>query len=598
MRRKLFISIIMLVMSHGNKTHCQVEAPKELLDQLQLLDKEPARVDVLNQLGLYYAPYDDSKALYYLQEAKSLAIQLDYQKGIANADYSSSRVYYYQDEYFIASRLLDQAKKTFEMIDDWDGLADVHFARGELEILFGDYVKAMNAYQQALQIEIKTGDQRGEAIVLNSLSGLHREQGNLVNAMDYALQSLEIRDAIQDSSGIGTIYTQLGCLYVFKDDLDSAEHYFKKGLAIREQAKDTRRISASKFHLGRLYNIMEQPSRALDYLNQSYALFKSMEEKTGMIIVRLEQGKSYNLLGNVAQSKKMVDDAHKLAQLTGNKNLIKDTYKDISGYYISTGDYKTGYEYLVQYKTIEDSLMHWRKSKLIDEMELAFQNQQKDIEIKRLQAENQIHRKNSIILWLSLGTILVLAFLVFYLYRVQVQKARQNKELLQKEQIIHQKDLQMQEKERLVLEHQLESKNRELGAKILSLLRNNEMQEKLVGRLSQLSKHIDKDQKALKELNVIIRELENQGAENLWDEFDKTFQSIHTEFYQRLLHKHPDLTPAEIKIATFLKLNLNTKEIAALTFKSESGIKSTRHRLRKKLNISTEDNLVNYLIKL
>jgi len=60
----------------------------------------------------------------------------------------------------------------------------------------------------------------------------------------------------------------------------------------------------------------------------------------------------------------------------------------------------------------------------------------------------------------------------------------------------------------------------------------------------------------------------------------------------------PQLTASEIKIAALLKLNLSTKEIAAITYKTEDGIKSTRYRLRKKLNLSGDENLIPFLMKL
>jgi DNA-binding CsgD family transcriptional regulator len=58
------------------------------------------------------------------------------------------------------------------------------------------------------------------------------------------------------------------------------------------------------------------------------------------------------------------------------------------------------------------------------------------------------------------------------------------------------------------------------------------------------------------------------------------------------------LSATEIKIAALLKLNLTTKEIAAITFKSDGGIKITRYRLRKKLALTSDENLVPFLMKI
>jgi len=51
-------------------------------------------------------------------------------------------------------------------------------------------------------------------------------------------------------------------------------------------------------------------------------------------------------------------------------------------------------------------------------------------------------------------------------------------------------------------------------------------------------------------------------------------------------------------VAALLKLNLNTKEIGAITYKSEAGIKSARYRLRQKLGLAKDENLVPFLIQI
>jgi DNA-binding CsgD family transcriptional regulator len=76
------------------------------------------------------------------------------------------------------------------------------------------------------------------------------------------------------------------------------------------------------------------------------------------------------------------------------------------------------------------------------------------------------------------------------------------------------------------------------------------------------------------------------------------FKNIHSGFYKKLIEICPDISSSEIKIAALLKLNLTSKEISAITYKSESGIKTTRYRLRKKLNLSSDEKLIPFLMQL
>ena len=73
---------------------------------------------------------------------------------------------------------------------------------------------------------------------------------------------------------------------------------------------------------------------------------------------------------------------------------------------------------------------------------------------------------------------------------------------------------------------------------------------------------------------------------------------MHQDFINRLKNTHPDLSPREIRLCAYLRMNLSTKEIAPLLNISIRGVEIGRYRLRKKLNLDREDNLIDYLMKL
>lgn len=79
-------------------------------------------------------------------------------------------------------------------------------------------------------------------------------------------------------------------------------------------------------------------------------------------------------------------------------------------------------------------------------------------------------------------------------------------------------------------------------------------------------------------------------------QFDEHFLNVHTDFDKNLLKKHPDISPAEMKLASFLRLNLNTKEISAILHQTLDSVRVSRTRLRKKLGLGSETNLTSYLM--
>src|SRR3989339_842214 len=93
----------------------------------------------------------------------------------------------------------------------------------------------------------------------------------------------------------------------------------------------------------------------------------------------------------------------------------------------------------------------------------------------------------------------------------------------------------------------------------------------------------------------ISQELRHSADDKMMSEFSTRFQEVHAGFYEKLLKDYPELTQNELKICAFLRLNMSTKEISELTGQRGPTIDHARYRLRKKLNLSSDTNLVTFL---
>jgi DNA-binding CsgD family transcriptional regulator len=106
------------------------------------------------------------------------------------------------------------------------------------------------------------------------------------------------------------------------------------------------------------------------------------------------------------------------------------------------------------------------------------------------------------------------------------------------------------------------------------------------------------DNKALKKIRSIKSLIKQEEVSNFSTEFEEKFSEINDTFYKRLNLKHPGLTPNDMKLCAFLRLNLSTKEICAITYQTPNAIDVARHRLRKKLGLGQSGNLVAELKKI
>jgi len=146
------------------------------------------------------------------------------------------------------------------------------------------------------------------------------------------------------------------------------------------------------------------------------------------------------------------------------------------------------------------------------------------------------------------------------------------------------------EKEREILVLEVENKNRELSNAAFNLIRKNEA-------LQSLKDNLLDSKNEPRALSKIVREIDaHLEGDHDWEIFEESFNRVHDDFFKRLMLEFPDLTPGDLRLAAYLKMNLSSKEIAPLLNISIRGIENKRYRLRKKLGLSEEANLTEFIM--
>ncbi len=145
----------------------------------------------------------------------------------------------------------------------------------------------------------------------------------------------------------------------------------------------------------------------------------------------------------------------------------------------------------------------------------------------------------------------------------------------------------------------IDNKNREIAENALMLIRNNKFNIQLIKKLKELhDKLSEKDDETENLFEFIINSINEKVKQDSWQKFELILKSSNDNFSEKLIERFPNLTISEIKLSSFLKLGMNTKEIASVLFQSMDSIKVARSRLRKKLNLSSDRNLSVFLSSL
>lgn len=148
------------------------------------------------------------------------------------------------------------------------------------------------------------------------------------------------------------------------------------------------------------------------------------------------------------------------------------------------------------------------------------------------------------------------------------------------------------------LQAELASKNRELANTTFSLTYKNEILQKLSLELQKVK---DSTGKKLPETQLAkIQNVINEGMDNErdWNLFEKSFNEAHENFFKKLTADHPHLVPNDLKLCAYLRMNMSSKELASLLNITLRGVEIRRYRLRKKLDIPHDKNLVKFLMEL
>jgi ligand-binding sensor domain-containing protein/DNA-binding CsgD family transcriptional regulator len=192
----------------------------------------------------------------------------------------------------------------------------------------------------------------------------------------------------------------------------------------------------------------------------------------------------------------------------------------------------------------------------------------------------------------------VLIYLLGYYHRKKMERQKRVYEERQEQlRVIHQLEIEKNEKEIIRLQNEklaneVSYKSRELADTTMHLVERSDALEKVKETLQKLYKQ-DNANIDLKRALHLMNDIERNNTD--WDRFSASFDEINNDFLKKLKSKYPILTNNDLKLCAYLQLNLSSKEISQLLNISLRGVEISRYRLRKKLGISTDVSISDFL---
>ena len=191
--------------------------------------------------------------------------------------------------------------------------------------------------------------------------------------------------------------------------------------------------------------------------------------------------------------------------------------------------------------------------------------------------------------------LIVLGYYIHKLYTEYHEKLHQ-KIITENNILLELKELENEQKIMKIKNEQLiqdvDKKNKELAVSTMNLIKKTELLNIIKGDLKSST-----DSTTNRSIKSVISTInKNVKEENTWNVFKEAFDSADNNFLKKVKESHPALTPNDLRLCAYLRLNLSSKEIAPLLNISVRSIEIKRYRLRKKMNLPHEMGLVEYLL--
>ncbi len=533
----LFIGLLFCII-HSSSGQDQFVVDS-LLAKYNVTQDISERVDILIRVSGMYEHIDIKKSFQYGNLAYEEAEKSDEHELKSRALNNLGVVFLRSGAYDKATEMFLQSKKLVHDNDDYMRLVGLELNLGAVRFYLEDYDGALVHFNEALELNSKL----------------------LAEGNDAYMNQIQM------------FYINIGSVYMEKENFDAAIEYFEKAIIESVKNKDLVQQGTASNNLGELYLKLGKPEKAKEYINEGLKVRSEDNNLIGM-------ASSYDLLTAYFLAVNDIDSAEvanvmalKCAKKVESLSFMEKAYQHQSKIYELKDNYKLANEALKRY--------YEAKRKIINESVVEKTTRlQLEYDFKELQKEKaEAHFKQMIVLYAILAVAIFL--LVVFMLLFNLWKSRANRI----------------NSEKVSLEKDLEIKNKELTTNVMYLLKKHELINHISARLLRLKVKLKTENRDA--IQRIIFDLQGGAEPEVWEEFELRFQNVHNDFYKKLEKLAPDLTPSELKVCAFLKLNMNSKEISSLIHQSTKSVEVKRSRIRKKLGLTNTDvNLIKYLAEL
>lgn len=596
--------------------------------ELEAASSQTAIFDISEKLWAASINSDPTVAMEHAERIIEIGHELQADTMLSNGLYKKGVCHAYMNNFDSSGHYFRQAMVLYEAAGDYEAIASVQRNLGQDHNMVGELDSALYYYQQSGANFAWIGDSVGIADIYNSEAIAYLMKGYYNLAFDKAVAGERIfeqreelvMDLQQNRLVIATLYGEM-------KDTVNAIPYFQKTIDFfaangmerqvvsnsilmvnfmipnYEQYPELSSIIANtqeickKLQDPSLTNSARLAESRLAYYQRDYD--KAQRIQSELVVASSVEGQEYmhfvNTLalgttlvaqGDYVEAIRYLKESEKNASAYGTDYVVRDARKLLAQAYEKMGNYSESLAYFRGYKAVEEQLFNQERTNRFDELQTIYETEKKENElalqaeeIKTLDAEAKASRLSATLYGTGMVSFIAISGLLYFGFRQRMKRLQIERE-----------------RQETILKTELAFKKKELTSQTLHLVQKSTYLQEIQENLEEI-KQAPEPSKT--DLNKIINSLRRQsGEDETWEVFKSYFTQVHNDFDQNLRQVASDVTENDIRLASFLRMNLTTKEIASLLNVLPDSVLKSKYRLKKKLRLEKEQDLGVYLTSL
>jgi tetratricopeptide (TPR) repeat protein len=565
----LFSAFLMLFLT---RVSAQTDEIERLKTAIAIEKDSRIQVDSMLKLVDLYKYAEPHLALETAKNTELKSEEINYQMGLLKSKRLISGIYWSISDYQKAMQYAVQSLSLAEKLEAKEEKAIVLRTIGIILSDLGEAQKSAEYFFESLKLYEELNDKDGLSKAYNSIGNAYATQGNKQKAGEYYNKSLVIARGMNDLAGVSRCLNNIATIHLDESEHDYLRNLLFEAVRINRQIGQKYWEAINYMNIGDIFFRENLLDSAYNYYLKSEKIFSELNNIPRLASNYLQLSKYFASAGRSDESLRYANMSLQLGIDHQLPALISNASEKLADLYLSEADSSQALKYALSFHAIKDSLNAENNLARITQLEMVY-------ELEKLEQERKLQNQKKEFRYTVAILLLIFIGLAFIILLVARHRIHLKNEALKRQQ----------------LRNELDLKNKELTLNVMSLMKKNEVLSDIATKLMQVQKEAVKDETKTA-IRKVIKELKKMSETQVLQEFEVRFKQVHGDFYQKLVQKFSDLTPNELKLCAFMRLNLSTKDISELTGQRVATIEIARSRLRKKLGIAhSQITLVNFL---